>query len=101
MPFATHPPQVLPVVVKPGRVAGDDDVMSLLSNVVLTSIHQPAVIIFTLVLVILQKTNVKQLVSAKGDHIVQWPDLMSKSSIILPFLQTTLNHPPCHLQEFQ
>lgn len=49
--------QPLPVVVKPSAVAGDDDVVSLFSHIVLTSIYQSVDFSFALFFIILQKES--------------------------------------------
>lgn len=46
---------VLPIVVKPRSIAGDDDVVSLLSHIVFTSVDQPVDFRFTLLFIILQR----------------------------------------------
>ena len=48
-------PWLLPVVVEPGAVAGDDDVVSLLGHVVLAGVHQSVDFGFALFLVVLQE----------------------------------------------
>lgn len=52
--FLLIPPS-LPVVVKPSAVAGDDDVVSLFSHVVLARVYQSVDFSFSLFLIILQK----------------------------------------------
>lgn len=49
------PPTASPVVVKPGAVAGDDDVVGLLRHVVLAGVHQTVDFSFTLFFIILQE----------------------------------------------
>lgn len=46
--------QLLPVVVKPGAIAGDDDVVRLLSNIILAGVYQSVDFGFALILVVLQ-----------------------------------------------
>lgn len=43
----------LPVIVKPGAVTGDDDVVSLLRHIVLTGIHQAVRLRLALLLIVL------------------------------------------------
>lgn len=50
----------LPVVVEPSAVAGDDDVVSLFSHIVLASIYQSVDFSFALLLIILQKETKSQ-----------------------------------------
>lgn len=52
-----------PVVVEPGAVAGDDDVVCLLRHVVLTSVHQTIHLGFALFLIVLQEVSEEQGVS--------------------------------------
>lgn len=47
--------QLVPVVVEPGAVAGDDDVVGLLGHVVLARVHQPVDFSFALLLVVLKE----------------------------------------------
>lgn len=49
-----------PVIVKPGAVAGDDDVVSLFCHIVLAGVHQTIDFSFALFLVILQKETDRQ-----------------------------------------
>lgn len=49
-----------PVVVEPGAVAGDDDVVRLLRHVVLTGIHQTIHLGFALFLIVLQEASEEQ-----------------------------------------
>lgn len=51
------PPTASPVVVKPGAVAGDDDVVGLLRHVVLAGVHQTVDFSFTLFFIILQESE--------------------------------------------
>lgn len=50
-----------PVVVEPGAVTGDDDVVRLLRHVVLAGVHQPIHLHLALLLVVLQ-------VASEGDR---------------------------------
>lgn len=46
-----------PVVVEPGAVAGDDDVVCLLRHVVLAGVHQTIHLGFALFLIVLQEAS--------------------------------------------
>lgn len=50
----------LPVVVEPGSIAGDDDVVGLLGHIVLACVYQPVGFSLALLLVLLQRETVSQ-----------------------------------------
>lgn len=62
--------KLLPVVVKPRAVAGDDDVVSLFRHIVLAGVHQPIDFSFALFLVILQKETERQVGGMKTGSVL-------------------------------
>lgn len=69
--------QLLPVVVKPSAVAGNDDVVSLFSDVILTSIYQPVDFTFALFLIILERRSE----TAESNYLLSICDILDINSL--------------------
>lgn len=76
----------LRVVVKPGGVAGDDDVVRLLRHVILTRVHQTVHLGFTLLLIVLSHTHTLAVHAADNSNNVYHCTTTSHTHDKIPYL---------------